>query len=107
MKLKKKNHILIGYIPAVIIFILIAVIVILSVADISRTSEAEGLAITENSIRRAVITCYAQEGSYPPDIDYLKENYGLKISDDYNVRYNIFASNLMPSITVTRKQVSD
>lgn len=106
MKLKKKNHVLAGYIPAVVIFIIIAVIVVLSVADISRTTETEGLAITENSIRRAVITCYTQEGSYPPDIDYLKENYGLKVNDEYTVRYSIFASNIMPSITVTRKQVS-
>lgn len=106
MKLKQKNHVLAGYIPAIVIFIIIVVIVVLSVADISRTTEAEGLAITENSIRRAVITCYAQEGSYPPDIDYLKENYGLKINDEYVVRYNIFASNIMPSITVIRKQVS-
>lgn len=106
MKLKKKNHVLAGYIPAIAVFILLTVIVILSVADISRTTESEGLAITENSIKRAVITCYAQEGSYPPDIDYLKENYGLKVNDEYTVRYNIFASNVMPSITVTRKQVS-
>ncbi|MCM1054437.1 MAG: hypothetical protein NC394_02845 [Bacteroides sp.] len=106
MKLKIKDHALVGYIPAVVIFILIAVIVVLSVADVGRTSEAESIAITESSIRRAVITCYAQEGSYPPDIDYLKENYGLKVSDEYIVRYSIFASNFMPDITVTRKQVN-
>lgn len=89
-----------------VIFIIIVVVAVLSVADISRTTESEGLAITESSIRRAVITCYAQEGSYPPDIDYLKENYGLRVNDEYTVRYSIFASNVMPSITVIRKRVS-
>ena len=106
MKLKSKNHPFVRYIPTVIIFLLAVFILIFAVADINSTSEQEGLAITENSIRRAVIACYAEEGSYPPDIDYLKDNYGLKISEKYVVYYNIFANNIMPDITVARKQVN-
>ncbi len=105
MKLKNDFHPFVRYIPAVIIFIVILTIVIFALNDINGTSESEGLTITENSVRRAVITCYAQEGSYPPDIEYLKENYGLRISDEYLVYYDIFASNIMPNITVARKQV--
>lgn len=106
MKLKSNKHLFVRYIPTVIIFILAALILIFAVADINGTSEQEGLAITEKSIRRAVIACYAEEGSYPPDIEYLKENYGLKISDKYIVHYDIFTSNIMPNITVVRKQVN-
>ncbi len=105
MKLKNDFHPFVRYIPAVIIFIIILTIVIFALNDINGTSESEGLTITENSVRRAVITCYAQEGCYPPDIEYLKKNYGLRISDEYSVHYDIFASNIMPNITVARKQV--
>lgn len=106
MKLKNKSHPFVRYIPNVIIFLLTAAILFFAVADINNTSSGEGLAITEKSVRRAVIACYAEEGSYPPDIEYLKENYGLHVSDKYVVYYDVFASNIMPNITVARKQVN-
>ena len=106
MKLYRKKHVFIRHLPAMLIFLAIVVILVLAVSDVSKTSSDESLTIAENSIRRAVITCYAQEGRYPESIDYLKENYGLYVSDDYIVRYDIFASNIMPDIMVIRKQVS-
>lgn len=105
MKLYRKKHVFIRHLPAMLVFLAVVVILMLAVTDVSRTSSEESLTIAENSIRRAVITCYAQEGRYPESIDYLKENYGLYISDDYIVRYDIFASNIMPDIMVIRKQV--
>ena len=106
MKLYRKNTALIRNLPAIIIFLAVVVILVLAVSDVSRTSGEESLTIAENSIRRAVITCYAEEGRYPESIDYLKENYGLYVSDDYMVFYDMFADNIMPNITVVRKQVS-
>ena len=105
MKLYQKNHTLLRHLPAMLIFLAVVIILVLAVSDVSRTSREESITIAENSIRRAVITCYAQEGRYPASIDYLKENYGLYVSDDYIVYYDIFASNIMPDITVIRKQV--
>ena len=105
MKLYRKKHVFLRHLPAMLIFLAVVIILVLAVSDVSRTSSDESLTIAENSIRRAVITCYAQEGRDPESIDYLKENYGLYVSDDYIVRYDIFASNIMPDITVIRKQV--
>ena len=107
MKFYQKNHTWLKNLPAVLVFLAVVIILVLAVSDVSRTSSEESLTIAENSIRRAVITCYAQEGRYPASIDYLKENYGLYVSDDYDVHYNIFADNIMPDIMVMRKQVSD
>jgi len=65
------------------------------------SSRSEGLRILEDSIRRAVIVCYAVEGRYPASIKYLEEHYGIYIDRTrYLVHYNIFASNLLPDITV-------
>ena len=86
-----------------LIFLAVVIILVMAVSDVSKTSSEESLTIAENSIRRAVITCYAQEGRYPESIEYLKENYGLYVSDDFDVRYTIFASNIMPDIMVYRK----
>ncbi len=92
-------------IPAVLVFVLIIVLAVFSFNDISENANSEGLSITEKAVKRAIITCYAQEGSYPESIDYLKENYGLHISDDYIVFYDIFGINIMPEVRVERKQV--
>ena len=59
----------------------------------------------EESLRRAVtrasVQCYAIEGRYPPSVEYLEENYGVRIyRDRYNVFYNGFASNVMPEIVI-------
>ncbi len=45
--------------------------------------------------------CYAVEGRYPPDFDYLKKHYGILVDESrYVVHYRMFASNLMPDILV-------
>lgn len=55
----------------------------------------------EAALRRACVACYATEGIYPPNLAYLKEHYGIQIDEDnYVGRYDIFAENLMPDITV-------
>jgi len=61
----------------------------------------EGRERLEDAVRRAAVACYAAEGIYPPDLDYLEEHYGLQIDEaHYTVHYDVFASNLMPDITV-------
>lgn len=55
----------------------------------------------EETLRRGCVACYATEGVYPPDIEYLEEHYGVLIDkEQYTVRYTAIAENLMPDITV-------
>lgn len=61
----------------------------------------EDLRQLEETLRRSCVACYAAEGVYPPNLDYLKEHYGLQIDEEqYTVQYMAFAENLMPDITV-------
>ena len=61
----------------------------------------ENLQQWEETLRRGCTACYAAEGAYPPDLDYLKDHYGLQIDEErYVVRYTAFAENLIPDITV-------
>jgi hypothetical protein len=55
----------------------------------------------EEAVRRAAVACYAAEGVYPPSLDYLQAHYGVQIDETrYTVSYIVFASNMMPDITV-------
>ena len=55
----------------------------------------------EESLSLTALACYASEGFYPPTIAYLQEHYGLQYDQNqYGVFYEIFAENLMPTITV-------
>lgn len=65
----------------------------------------EGRRQLEEALRRSAVACYAAEGMYPPDLTYLEDHYGLQIdADRYTVYYDVFASNLMPDITVLENE---
>ena len=72
-----------------------------SFRTLDNDASKEGINQLETSVRRSVIACYAAEGVYPPNVEYLKENYGLQVDESkYSVKYSVFAENLMPDITV-------
>ena len=83
-------------------FAVVAAAVIAGTGNVSQKSSDEELKMAQDSIRRAVVSCYAIEGRYPDTYEYLAENYGLTVDEKkYTVHYEIFASNIMPEITVT------
>lgn len=89
----------------IILGIVAAVIVIAAISNINTESADSGTERLETSIRRSVMACYASEGVFPPDIQYLKDRYGLQVDETkYAVIYSVFAENLMPEITVTEKK---
>ena len=62
---------------------------------------AEDLRQLEETLRRGCVACYAAEGVYPADLEYLQTRYGVQIDEErYTVHYSVFAENLMPDITV-------
>ncbi|MEG1537428.1 MAG: hypothetical protein RR387_04005, partial [Clostridiales bacterium] len=76
-------------------------LVVVGLCNTKNTADSEGIRIAEESIRRAVICCYAIEGYYPADYAYLRNNYQIMVDEDsYYVDYQIFSSNIMPQITV-------
>ena len=55
----------------------------------------------ESAVLRAAATCYAVEGYYPATLEKLAEDYGLRYNaEDYIVRYDFFADNVLPDIAV-------
>ena len=74
---------------------------------VNKVGTASGNAETElvrDAVRSAVLTCYAVEGGYPSNLNYLKEHYGLAYNEEaYMVIYSAFASNVMPNIQVLER----
>jgi len=88
--------------PLVIVAVVLFFFTALSNLDNGRTEE--GRIQLEESLRKAAVACYAVEGIYPPDLEYLKARYGLQIDEKrYIVSYESIADNLMPDITIIEK----
>ena len=90
-----------GSLPGLALFAAIAAILINGLTNVTRSNAEEEKRLAEESIRRAVVTCYAVEGFYPPTLQYIKDNYHVRIDESkLYVDYRVFASNYMPDITV-------
>ena len=82
-------------------FIAVVVAIIFWSSTMSSKASAEQASTLENAIRKAAISCYAIEGRYPESLQYIKDNYQVLINeDDFIINYEVFASNIMPSVEV-------
>ena len=91
------------WLAAAVLAVAVIVAVLLSSANGSAMKESSAAAIRE-TIERSARQCYAVEGVYPPDLAYLRDNYGLQINtDDYYISYEIYASNVPPAVKVVLK----
>ena len=85
-------------IPAVLCVLLVFMS---ALSNLQEGRVSEGRQQLEDAVRRSAVACYAAEGIYPPNLEYLEEHYGIQVDRErYTVMYEAFASNLMPDITV-------
>jgi ABC-type uncharacterized transport system involved in gliding motility auxiliary subunit len=86
-------------------FVLILVLFLNGINSLSDTANAKQQESLENALARDIAQCYAVEGIYPPDLEYLVEHYGLTYDPDkFLVDYVSYGSNLRPEVTVLRKK---
>ena len=95
--------------PTALLFIPAALAVLLlflsGLSHLEAGQRSEGRQQLEDAVRRAAVACYAAEGIYPPSVEYLEEHYGVQVNRDrYTVIYDVFASNLMPDVTVLENE---
>ena len=99
----KKTPLLIRILPVILLLLAVGMLTLfflLPRKDISTESTA---AIRE-AVERSARQCYAVEGIYPPNLQYLQDHYGLQVNTkDFYVRYEAFASNLPPQVIVKVK----
>ena len=109
--MKKCNYkapikmLMLGVMSSFVLFSLLLFLVSTGLISTDKAIANEGERLAGESIRRAAVSCYAIEGSYPESYDYLTEHYNLEINEElYEIQYSVFASNIMPEITVIRRQ---
>ncbi len=93
--------------PIHIRLIMLAIVLIITLAGLDSFWEDHSESRPED-IRRAVldacVQCYALEGSYPPSLEYLEDHYGLILDrEKYYFYYEVFASNVMPTVEVFKR----
>ena len=93
--------------PVLLLTVLCLAVLWLFVCAVRRVDDGSGelgRELLETAVRKTAATCYAAEGFYPPSLSYMEEHYGLQIDESrYLVSYDVFAENLMPSVTVREK----
>lgn len=92
--------------PFITFFLIIGILFyfLTAISNLNSGQSAEDKVQLEMALSRAAVACYAAEGAYPPDLQYLIDHYGIQINTElYDVKYESIASNLMPDITVLEK----
>ena len=106
MKVQKKSgsRSLLQLLAVQVLFIICLCFVLTAVGNVETGQKTENDKRVEDTIKNAVVNCYAIEGRYPATLAYVEEHYGLQIDRDrYHVFYEVFADNIMPEITVISK----
>ncbi len=89
---------------SIIIFALVIGFCWIFADHIRYSNDVEQKEILQNAVTRMITECYAMEGSYPPNIDYLVEHYGLTYDEDeYWIDYQYIASNLRPDVMIIKR----
>lgn len=88
----------------IVIFLVILGIFLSGIQSVQGTTESKQKESLETALTRSITQCYAVEGIYPPDLQYLIDHYGLTYdSNTFLIDYDCYGSNLMPEFTVMRK----
>ena len=102
MSISKKD------VGAILIFVVLIIAFILLINGITQKGNGRELEIVREAVKNSALTCYAVEGMYPDDLQYLRDHYNLSYNEDkYVVEYQPFASNVIPSIKVVERGSSD
>lgn len=93
-----------GLVLSVLIFCALIALFWFGFGSASGGNEEQNLKVTRAAVQRAIVSCYAIEGAYPPNVKYLEDHYGVIINHDkYVVSYERAGSNIMPAFEVLEK----
>lgn len=102
----KKNAKILKF--TVVFFLLFSVpymyFVYTGMGEFQENTNVQSIKSIEKAIEKAAVLCYAIEGSYPPDVEYLADHYGIIVDDSkYFYYYEVNGSNILPKISVFKR----
>lgn len=88
----------------IVFFVFLLVLFIRGINSVSATTEAKQMESLETALERSIAQCYAVEGAYPSDVNYLTSHYGLTYDHEkYIVNYTYYGSNIYPEYIVLHR----
>lgn len=92
-----------GKVLLILAIILVITAVMVLLPDDGMTDESAKA--IRYAVERSARQCYVVEGVYPPNLEYLEDNYGLQVNRrDFYITYDAFASNMPPAVQVNLKK---
>ena len=89
-------------------FLLLFIVFIRGIASVSDTTLEKQKESLTTALERSITQCYAVEGTYPPSLEYIEEHYGLTYDHDrFFVDYQVYGSNMYPTVTVLTRNKKD
>lgn len=93
-----------GIVVTIVVFLAVILLFSSLLGRTGSTADREQLVLLENAIRNAAVTNYAVDGVYPATLEQIQKDYGVIVDESrFIVRYDIFAPNIMPNISVVFK----
>lgn len=100
----KKRKINITAALSVLLFTAIMVWLAASAGNADEAAQKNRSDALRKSVMNGAAMCYSIEGEYPRELEYIEENYGVRIDRErYTVHYEYFGANIAPTVTVTEK----
>lgn len=101
---KKKRFSITAYLPVLLMILVLGCFVAFS-NSFSQTNLTYEKEILYNALERSITQCYALEGTYPNNLAYLEENYGLTYNKEhFYVDYQYIGGNLRPDVTIIERE---
>lgn len=100
---KEKKTSIIKYLPTLLLVIVLVFFV--TFADsFSQSNLEQEKQFLQNALNRNITQCYALEGTYPCNLAYLEEHYGLTYNKEhFFIDYQYIGSNLRPDVTIIER----
>ncbi len=84
---------------------IVLIIASCSADSMTRANRSREKALLAQALSRSTTQCYALEGTYPPDLSYMEDHYGLTYNHDhYYIDYQYIGANLRPDITIIERE---
>jgi hypothetical protein len=90
---------------SVLLLLLAIGLFVFGAGSLDSSNDAHEEEIVTSALDRSIMQCYALEGFYPPNLDYLSEHYGFTYnSDHFFIDYTYIGSNLRPDVTIIKRE---
>lgn len=97
----KKEKLHIGQFLPVLLLLFVTALFAFSSDNLTNAADSREQEIVSTALNRSITQCYALEGNYPPDLDYLCDHYGFTYNKDhFFIDYQYIGSNLRPDVTI-------